>query len=330
MTSFRTIVTPPRPGSLIDHRSRISLFGSCFSDNMASRLSYDLFNVRANPLGTLYNPASIAAVMQRICSGEPLGADDIFCSGGLYHSYLCHSSLSAVSPEMMLHKANMAIEQSRRFLADTDFLFLTFGTAWVYELKSTGKIVANCHKQPSALFSRRLLTVSETAEWIHRSIDLFRRLSTTPSPNIILTVSPIRHLADGAHGNQISKSTLLLAIEQVLSDCPCAGYFPSYEIILDDLRDYRFYAADMCHPSEVAAEYVYDRLSESFFSAETRELARKCRRLTARLSHRVMMPDAEAAASFHARTGQLLTRLVQEHPCLQDAIARFNINSTDI
>lgn len=324
MTQFRTIVTPPRSGRAIDHRSRIAMFGSCFSDNMASRLSNDLFNVVSNPLGTLYNPASIAEVMERICSGIPLGASDVIFHDGLYHSYLCHTSLSAVNSEKMLGNANEAIAQSRRFLENTDFLFLTFGSAWVYELKTTGKIVANCHRQPSSLFTRRLLTVNEAASRIMETIQSFRRVSTARDSQVILTVSPIRHMADGAHGNQISKSTLLLAIEQVLDECKSASYFPSYEIILDDLRDYRFYAPDMSHPSDVASDYIYERFAECFFTDETLKLARECRRISARLSHRMITPDAETAVRFNVKTQEILSHLADNHPYLREAITRLN------
>lgn len=319
---FRTIVKQQRCESTIDHQSRLLLLGSCFSDNIASRLHRQLFNVTSNPFGTLYNPASIHKAIEHVASERPFTADDIFYHNGLYHSPLCHSSLSRANEHEMIENLNRVSSGFRSALLHSNIVFLTFGTAWVFEDAKCGGIVANCHKLPADRFNHRFMDVDECLNHILQSVGIIRKMS--PEAKIILTLSPIRHLANGAHGNQLSKATLLIAIEKAISTQKDVSYFPSYEICLDDLRDYRFYAADMCHPSETACDYIFEQFANTYFNDATKSLADRCLKLSKRLTHRVMTADRKTIEQFRNSTDSLVSSLLSEYPFLRDAVENIN------
>lgn len=316
---FRTEVKLDKNPGAITHDSAIMMLGSCFSDNMAEQLSRRLFNVKANPFGTLFNPASISQTLQRIASRKHFCENEIFKSGNLYRSYDCHSSLCDTSAENMLNILNKEIDSSAEFLYKATDVFLTFGTAWIYELKETGKIVANCHKQNPNMFARRKMSIDETETQMKNAIEAIK--SVNPKAKIWLTVSPVRHLADGAHENNLSKATLLLASENVSKQTDII-YFPSYEIVLDELRDYRFFSSDMCHPSDMAVNYIYELFSEAYFSQDTIELATKCEKITRRMSHRPMTADNDAFEQFKKETILQQEKLLSLHPQLKEAMTR--------
>lgn len=310
---FRTTIKPNRSQGIIDHQKPIMLLGSCFSDNIGARLQSDLFDVDVNPFGTLYNPASIASAIRRIVSDDKFTTSDLFEHEHRYHSFAHHSRFSSTDLNIALTQINSRLHTSHEALRRANTLLITFGTAWVYRLRATGQVVSNCHKLPAAMFTRSRLSVDEiVAEW-SELLETLR--SFNPQLNIFFTVSPIRHLADGAHDNQLSKSTLLLAIDRL-----GGNYFPSYEIMLDDLRDYRFYSTDMTHPSEVAIDYIYDIFSQSYMTDATRELARSCRRISQRLNHRPMTDNTAAIESFNTSTRQIIDSLLLSYPFLQRAI----------
>lgn len=207
--------------------------------------------------------------------------DSLVRTGNLWSSWLHHSRFSSVSPAEALSRMNNRLEQTER--NTPDWLFITLGTAWVYEWKLTGEVVANCHKMPDHLFRRRLLSVSEGVETLSDAIRQFREVS--PNLSVVLTVSPVRHLRDGAHGNQISKSTLLLICSELCS-LPFVDYFPAYELLMDDLRDYRFYADDLVHPSSEAQEYVWQKWCDAFLSDSARQIGQEAEKMLRGMSHR--------------------------------------------
>lgn len=275
---FRTELNVGR-GVPVSHSHRLLMLGSCFTDEVGARLVRDGFNATVNPTGTLYNPLSVARTLQLLEAGKQYGADELFENQGLWRSFDHHSSLADADPAVALAKINDAMARGAEALAEATHLVVTLGTAWVFELPD-GRTVCNCHKLPASRFVRRRLSVDEIVDaWS----PLLQRYSSRCQ--FIFTVSPIRHTADGLHGNQLSKATLLLAIDR-LAELYGVEYFPAYEALVDDLRDYRFYAADMKHPSEVAVDYVYSLFAASHFTADTLREAEACRRRWLAAAHR--------------------------------------------
>ena len=319
--TFRTVVEPLRHQGLITHERPGLMVGSCFTDNIGSRLTQDLFNLTINPFGTLYNPASIAQAIDRLATGEPYETADLVSHEGRWHSMHHHSSFSADTPEACLKSINEALAESHDRFKDTRWCVVTLGSAWVWVRH--GEIVANCHKLSSSEFQRIMLSVDDAEECLTHIM-----ASLPQETTVIFTVSPIRHKGDGAHGNQLSKSTLLLAIDRIVASNPDrAIYFPSFEIMIDDLRDYRFYAADMRHPSETAIDYIYSLFKDSFFSESTTALAQECHRLWQRLAHRPLTAAGTRQARLQRLSAiELARKMALDHPELQDPIARMISN----
>ena len=271
------VIASPLPFR-IDLNSHILSLGSCFSDEIGHRMAMGGLYVEKIPFGTLSNPASICNAIRRILDDRPISTSDLVQHEGLWHSWHHHGSFSQPSANQTLEACNNRLHQAHLALQHINLLSITFGTAWVFELLAAPdssnckpfddwqlpapSVVSNCHKLPRNLFSRRKLTIEEITTMWHPLIN--ELLCTVPSLQILFTVSPTRHLADGAHGNQLSKSTLLLAVDQLVSDySERVFYFPAYEIVLDELRDYRFFGPDMSHPSPLAADIVWHRFQEA-------------------------------------------------------------------
>jgi len=281
--NFRTEISVPASDFKITHDCKIAMQGSCFAENMASKFLNAGFSIDVNPFGIAYNPSSLSQNLNRLLDGKPFAADELFKGNDLYHSFSHHSRFSGSCPNEVLAKINSAMEQSLIFLRTADWLIITFGTAFVYRLQSTGEVVSNCHKLPAKLFTYQRLTIEEIVkEWN----DLINRLQMlNPSLRILFTVSPIRHWKNGAHGNQLSKAILLLAVEELLRNRSQGFYFPAYELVLDDLRDYRFYAEDMLHPSSQAIDYIWEKFTETWFDDETLKKAREFEKHNKSLNH---------------------------------------------
>lgn len=256
---LQTPVETGRSAVSISLKDRIFVLGSCFADNIGGKMVDLGFDVCVNPFGTIYNPVSVCNSIARLTSGIPFTEDECVPMGAgsdLICSFSHHTSFARRTDDEFLNVANACLEEaSRRWKAATKVI-ITLGTAWIYEYTRSGEVVSNCLKINAKEFTRRRLTVRETTTL------LMNMVARHPDKEFIFTVSPIRHLKDGAHGNQISKSTLLLALDEVISKFPeRCEYFPAYEIVLDELRDYRFYAPDMVHPSEQAVEYLWTRFA---------------------------------------------------------------------
>lgn len=284
---FRTEISPlPDLRGAIDHSSRVWTIGSCFADNIGDRMLAEGFDIEVNPLGTLYNPLSILNSIAALVEGKVYTPADFFPHEGKFRSYDFHSIYSRPTAEEAAELVNSRLTQLHEGLQQLSTLILTFGSARCFRLKSTGQAVANCHKQHPDLFRVDDLSVETCVEAISETISLMTRVCPELS-RVILTVSPIRHKTYGLHTDKLSKATLLLACERVRqSDPSLILYFPSYEIMMDDLRDYRFYASDMVHPSEVAVDYIYDLFSRTFYSDPTIREATSRLRAFRRTLHR--------------------------------------------
>jgi hypothetical protein len=240
----------------ISYDDKIMMLGSCFSDNIGKRLSELGFDVCVNPFGTLYNPASIASAVSRLVNGEHFTEKDCVEIGAGCErvcSFSHHTSFSGTDAKEFLTKANDALDTASLFFRECNKVIITLGTSWCFRHIGTGSIVSNCLKHPAAEFQRERLEVQEIATLLKDIIET----DCGKRKEYIFTVSPIRHFKDGAHGNQLSKAGLLLGIDSVIGDH--ADYFPAYEIVMDELRDYRFYAEDMCHPTSQTTEYILER-----------------------------------------------------------------------
>ena len=282
---LHTKVRVPAMPFRLDFDAGIVSLGSCFSDEIGRRLQEGGFCIEQNPFGTLYNPASIASALRRIMYDEEICEEDLVKHEGLWHSWHHHGSFSRPTAGECLSVCNNRIHQAHAALKNASLLMVTFGTAWVYGLVANGgKTVANCHKLPQEIFVRRRMTVDEIVTLWQ---PLLQELSTfNPQLSILFTVSPIRHIGDGLHDNQLSKGTLLLAVDQLASFSNTSlSYFPSYEIVLDELRDYRFYGPDMVHPSELAVEVVWQRFREACMTPAVIQQAHNNMKQNKRLKH---------------------------------------------
>ncbi len=273
----------------IDYSDGIFMIGSCFAQNIGERIKRAKFHATINPSGVLFNPLSICNTLQRLWQRHLIESSELEEEDWGWHHFDFHSSLSAPTREATCKRINDSIESASVALREASCVVITLGTAWVYESVESGRVVANCHKKPACRFLRRRASVEEIAEQLKWVID-----GPLRGKHIILTISPIRHVADGLSENSLSKATLRLAVDQILSSCEGVDYFPSYEILMDDLRDYRFYAADLVHPSELAVDYIWDIFTQTALSERSKELMQRVLRVVKAAEHRPLNPSCEA------------------------------------
>ncbi|MCT4636959.1 MAG: GSCFA domain-containing protein [Bacteroidales bacterium] len=294
--NFRTTIDIEDSKFNIEYKSNILFIGSCFSNNIGGKVESARFNTLLNPFGVLYNPVSVKNSLEILMNRDMFNESDVHNYNGLYYSYYHHSSFSGTNKDEVISNINSSIEAGHEFLKNADVLFITFGTARVYELWATGNVVSNCHKQPAKLFNNRLLSVDSIVNDYVGFINNLKRFN--PKINIVFTVSPVRHWKDGAVGNQISKSTLILAVNKLVEEFDNVSYFPSYEIVMDDLRDYRFYADDMLHPAEFAVNYIWELFSDRYFSQKTKRDILSVHKLVKASEHRPYNPDTPQHQKF--------------------------------
>ncbi len=310
MQSFRTPFPPFQSPLKIGHADRLLCIGSCFAEQMGGRLERLKFPTMVNPFGIVFNPASIGRSLERLMSGESFSENDLVQHQGLWHSWAHHGRYSQPDKAAALSNINDSLSTAKAFLENTNRLVVTLGTAHVFTLKKTGEVVANCHKLSAAEFERRRLSVAEVVESL---LPVFEKMKAQlPGLEIIATVSPVRHLRDGLMENQRSKATLLLALDEIGQRLPYVHYFPAYEILLDDLRDYRFYAEDMAHPSPQATDYIWQYFEQAFFDEKTRALNGRIERVLSAMAHRPFHPQSVEHQEFIKKELDALRQLVGE------------------
>jgi hypothetical protein len=314
--SFFTEINIPEFSPKMDYSKCMMLFGSCFSENIGQKLLDLKFSVDMNPFGILYNPESIANSLKILLEKRVFTASDLFFDQGLWSSFYHHSRFSGVNSHSVLENINSRINASHQFLKSAEFLAITFGTSWVYELKSSQTVVSNCHKIPVAEFTRFRLDVTEIADTWQNLLEKIWEFN--PGLKVIFTVSPIRHWKDGAVENQVSKATLLLAIDRLKSRFgeQAVSYFPSYEIMMDELRDYRFYADDMLHLSEVAVDYVFDRFRKTMISKESMDISKHVVKIRKAFQHRPVNPASAEYVKFLKSNLAEINKLTLSFPSL--------------
>ena len=299
----------------VNHSHSILLMGSCFVEHIGEKLKGAKFNALINPYGVLYNPMSIVTSLKEMLNNTPYNLSSLFFYQGLWHSAMHHSVFSGASKEKVLENINDALNEAHLFLKQTDYLVVTLGSSWVYFDKTHHQIVGNCHKQPEHFFTRQLVEVDEIVNEWNRVIELL--LAVNPNLKILFTVSPIRHVRDGLHGNQLSKSTLLLSIHKLQEQRKnTVYYFPAYEIMLDELRDYRFYADDMCHPSGLAVDYIWEKFIHFAISVQSQDLIKECEKIKKALNHRPFNPESEKHQEFLKNLLEKIEALSKRYPNL--------------
>ncbi|HEY5510706.1 MAG TPA: GSCFA domain-containing protein [Prolixibacteraceae bacterium] len=316
MIAFRTEVALPKIGNLISYRKNALMIGSCFTENIGRYLQDHCFPVMTNPCGILYNPASMADCLNFLVSERQFTAADLFYANGLWNNFYFHSRFSDPEKETALRNMNNSVKLASGQLRSASHLFLTFGTSWIYREKESGQVTGNCHKLPASTFIRERLSVEEMSGlWINLIHQLFE---SHPTLSIVLTVSPIRHFKDGSFENQVSKSGLFLLVEKLISifGSDKIHYFPSYELVMDELRDYRFYATDMVHLSETAVSFVQEKFNEVFLDSESKEINSKIDKIIKSLSHKPFQKNGQLFQDFLSRQMDDLLKLETRCPFL--------------
>ncbi len=293
--NFRLEYTPKSFEKKIQHQDRLFLIGSCFTEQIGSKLSAHKFRTIENPNGILFNPVSIANALSAYVSDKQYKEEDLFRQNDLWGSWDHHTRFSALSNEGCLKKINASQLAAHQSLKNADWLLLTLGSAFVYEL-SDKRVVANCHKVPTDKFTKRLLSTDEIIQKLKASLSQVRKFN--PGINIIFTISPVRHLRDGFVENNRSKANLIAAVHQLINELNDSFYFPSYELIIDDLRDYRFFAEDMVHPNYAATNYVWEKFIAACIDEEAQKLMKELSLINAAKNHKPFNPESLQHKAF--------------------------------
>lgn len=304
---FRTELTPHKSPAPVHLQHALLTIGSCFSETIGNRLTENKFNCRANPFGVIYNPHSIHQALRYAVNNQLPPDHTFFSNHDIHLNYEFHSSFGSLSSSAMRTRLAETIGSIHQFLKKADWLMVTYGTAWIYIRKDTGDIVANCHKMPPVHFQKELFTqkkLIDSFEGFYKELKIFN-----PGVHIILTVSPVRHVKDSLELNSVSKSVLRLACHTLSELHNDVFYFPAYELLLDDLRDYRFYQPDMLHPSAEAEEYIWQKFSETFFDDAARSFLREWKPILQALRHKPFHPASKAHRHFVQQTIRKLETL---------------------
>ena len=312
--NFRTLIPIPKSNYPIEYNSKIMSLGSCFAVNMAEKLDYFKFQNSCNPFGILFHPLAIEKLIDFAVSGKQFTESDIFFYNERWHCFDAHSDLSNSSKEELLSSLNALIKSTNQHITESTHIIITYGTSWVYRNIEIDIIVANCHKVPQKQFKKELLSVEEIEESIANTVQLIH--SVNPNCTIIFTVSPVRHIKDGFVENQVSKANLISALYTVLQVSALGAegaYFPSYEIMMDELRDYRFYAEDMLHPNQVAIDYIWKRFKETTISETAFVTKDEVSTIQKSLSHKPFNPKSESHLKFESKVREKITKLESEY-----------------
>ena len=308
--NFTTKIPITKSSHPIDYNSKILSLGSCFAENMGEKFGYFKFQNEVNPFGIIFNPVSIENIVSRIVNQRKYIDEDIFFHNDLWHSFEVHSELSHPNKETLLQNLNQVLEATYHQITQASHIIITYGTSWVYRNKSSKMIVANCHKVPQSQFDKEILSAVIIEQSIKNTIDLIQKVN--PNCTFIFTISPVRHIKDGFIENQRSKAHLITAIHNL--QFTIHNYFPSYEILMDELRDYRFYGEDMLHPSKTAIDYIWVRFYENFISEPCFSTMEEVSNIQKALSHRPFNPDSASHQKFLKNVQGKIKQMQQDFP----------------
>ncbi|MGO4819389.1 GSCFA domain-containing protein [Flavobacterium sp. W22_SRS_FP1] len=313
---FRTFVPISQNNYKIDYNSKIVSLGSCFAVNMSEKLDYFKLQHVCNPFGILFHPLAIEKMINFTIFGKRYTEKDVFFHNERWHCYDVHSDLSNSNREELLISLNTIIKSTKHQLQEATHIIITYGTSWVYRNIESDTIVANCHKVSQKQFKKELLAVDEIQESIANTLELIH--SVNSNCNVVFTVSPVRHIKDGFVENQWSKSNLIAALHQIIKcQLSTVNYFPSYEIMMDELRDYRFYADDMLHPSQVAIDYIWKRFKETTIAETAFSTMDAVETVQKSLQHRPFNPDSESYQKFETNLKAKISKLVAQYPLMK-------------
>ena len=315
MNTFRTVLQPNISSFQITHQSGVLCMGSCFAEHIAKRLEHFKFQSFLNPFGIVYNPMSIAKGVEFLLEDDKkFEENDLFQHLDGWHSFQHHGSFSNPEKEVALNQINEALSKGRQFFKTSEFLILTLGSANVFVSEKTGEAVTNCHKVPQQYFIKKELSVDEMLILLSEMIQKLN--NTFPNLKIITTVSPVRHIRDGLIENQISKSKLLITLNHISKQYPHVTYFPSYEIMMDDLRDYRFYKKDMIHPNELAVDYIWNFFNKTFFQESTININSRVEKIKMAMAHRPFHPQSTSHLEFKKKQLEKVEQMGKDFPFL--------------
>ncbi len=313
---FRTQITISKYQTPIDYNSRIISFGSCFAEKMGEKFDYFKFQNITNPFGIIFNSISIERIIKRIVNQELFTEKDIFFHNEIWHCFEVHSELSNPNKDIYLENLNQILKSTHSQITESTHIIITYGTSWVYRNIETNQIVANCHKMPQKNFTKELLSLGITLESIENTISLIH--SMNKKIKFIFTVSPVRHIKDGFVENSVSKAHLISAIHSVYKkQLTTHNYFPSYEIILDELRDYRFFEADMLHPNQLAINYVWIKFFENYVSENQFPIMQQVEEIQKALHHKPFNENSENHQKFIKNLKQKMNTLASKIPHIQ-------------
>ncbi|WP_276498224.1 GSCFA domain-containing protein [Pontibacter litorisediminis] len=308
---FRTEVHVPSAGLGLTLQQKVLTIGSCFAEVMGSKLRQNKVDVLVNPFGTIFNPVSVSLLLQAAIGRHHAFEEQLVRQNGIWYAYDLHSSLSSTNKEELLQTLEARLQQTRLYLQGASLLVVTLGTAIAYRLQESGKLVANCHKLPASHFRRELLSVEEMKSAFEELLAQLRQQN--PALKVLLTVSPVRHIKETIELNSVSKASLRVLCHQLQQEHPEVLYFPAYEIMMDDLRDYRFYKEDMLHPTPLAEEYIWQKFVEGYYAPEFRQFMEKWEKLQRAVAHKPFHPQSEAHQKFLKSTLQQLQALGQQY-----------------
>lgn len=310
---LQTKISLSKADHQIDYNSRSLLLGSCFAENMGDKLAYFKFQGIQNPFGILFHPLAIENMVSRAVRRQAYSAGEVFFLNERWQCFDAHSDLSATSREELLQNLNVGLETALAQIRETTHMIITLGTAWAYRNIKSDRFVANCHKVPQSEFSKELISVASIVDSLRNIVELVR--SVNKNIKFIFTVSPVRHLKDGFVENQRSKAHLLTAVHTLLG--VGSSYFPAYEIMMDELRDYRFYDTDMVHPNSLAIDYIWEKFKYVWISEAVYPVMEKVAEVQKGLLHRPFAPESDRHQQFLAKQQQRIGELREEYPFIK-------------
>ena len=304
---FRTTFQIQSSDFKLNHQHKILTIGSCFSDEIGKRLTDLKFDGLINPFGVIFNSHSIQNLIERSIQKKYFTTADVHQNGEEFFCFDVHSSFNALTKEAVLEELNLTLDQVHDYILSCDVLMITLGTSWIYEWKTSNQVVANCHKVEAKQFEKRLLTTEENLKSLELIVSDLKNIN--PTIRIITTVSPVRHTKDGMIENNVSKARLLDALYQLSLQNNQVEYFPSYELVLDDLRDYRFFKEDLIHPSKQAVDYIWEKFSETYFEQSTQTIIQKINKVISAINHRPFNEESDNHQQFLVKTIALMNEL---------------------